>query len=138
MSIDDIYEAFELIEDWEERYRYLIDLGRGLEPLSEEDKREENRVHGCTSRVWMVTDVSGEPPVLTIKADSDAFIVKGLIALLLEVYSGKRLEEISAIDIRDIMAKLGLEKHLSPMRTNGLYSMVQEIQRRAAEAMAAG
>jgi len=138
MSITDIYEAFELIDDWEERYRYLIDLGRGLEPLSEEEKREEDRVHGCTSRVWMVTEVSGDPPVLTIRADSDAFIVKGLIALLLEVYSGRRVEEVGDIDIREIMGRLGLEKHLSPMRTNGIYAMVQEIQRRAAEAMAEG
>jgi len=138
MSITDIYEAFDLIEDWEERYRYLIDLGRGLEPLSEEEKREENRVHGCTSRVWMVTEVTGDPPVLVIRADSDAFIVRGLIALVLEVYSGKRVDEIGAIDIKAVMARLGLEKHLSPMRTNGFYSMVQDIQRRAAAALAEG
>ena len=138
MSLSDIYEAFDLIDDWEDRYRYLIDLGRKLEPLSEEEKSEANRVHGCTSRVWMVSSVSGAPPAITIRADSDAFIVKGLIALLLAVYSGKPVSEVAGIDINAVMQRLGLEKHLSPMRTNGFYAMVQEIQRRAAAAMAAG
>src|SRR3546814_16953044 len=114
MAITDIYEAFDLIEDWEERYRYLIDLGRGLEPLSEEEKREENRVHGCTSRVWMVTEVTGNPPVLDIRADSDAFIVRANIALLLEVYSGTRVDEIGAIDIKEILCRLGWKSIKGP------------------------
>lgn len=136
MSLERIYEAFDLIEDWEERYRFLIDLGRDLPPLDDAEKVESNRVHGCASRVWMVSEVAGDPPALHIRADSDAFIVRGLIAVLLEIYSGKPLAEIPEIDIKAVMEHLGLEQHLSPMRTNGLYAMVQDIQGRAGQALA--
>lgn len=137
MSLERIYEAFDLIEDWEDRYRFLIDLGRDLPALDEAEKIEDNRVRGCTSRVWLVSEVKDDPPRLYIRADSDAFIVRGLIALLMEVYSGKPLSEIPEIDIRGIMTHLGLEGHLSPMRTNGFYAVVEEIRRRATEAVSA-
>jgi len=136
MSLSQIYEAFDLIDDWEERYRFLIDLGRELEPLSDAEHIEANRVHGCTSRVWMVTEIAGDPPVMTIRADSDAFIVKGLIALLVALYSGRPVAEIGEIDVQSVLTRLGLEKHLSPMRANGLHAMVRQIQKRAADAVA--
>ena len=126
ISIDDITETFEFLDDWEERYKYIIDLGRSLEPFDEKDQTEENRVHGCTSRVWLIHEEKEK--CIFFKGDSDAFIVKGLVAIILTIYSGKTAKEILAVDIKDFLDKLGLEKHLSPMRTNGLYSMVERIR----------
>lgn len=134
MSIDDILENFDLFDDWEDRYRFVIDLGRELPPFPEAARIEDNRVRGCTSKVWLTSRLEGNPPVLMLEGDSDAHIVKGLVAILLSLYSGKTPAEILKIDAKALLSKLGLEAHLSPMRTNGLYSMVERIRAIAADA----
>lgn len=132
MDIDTLTANFELLGPWEERYRYLIDLGRGLEPLPDEAYTDANKVRGCMSQVWLVHDVTDDaPPRLTFKGDSDAHIVKGLIALLLMAYSGRTADEIRDTDIEAIFAQLGLESHLSVNRRNGFYSMVERIRQLA-------
>lgn len=136
MSIDDILENFDLYDDWEDRYRFVIELGRELPPFPDAARTEENRVRGCTSRVWLISRLEGNPPVLTLEGDSDAHIVKGLVAILLSLYSGKTPAEILKIDAKALLGKLGLEAHLSPMRTNGLYSMVERIRAIAADSLA--
>ena len=129
MDIESITDTFAFFDDWEDRYRYLIDLGRGLEGLEESDKTEENRVQGCVSNVWMVTTVrAGDPVRLEFRADSDAHIVRGLVAILLTVYSGKSPDQILAIDIRGLFEDLELGSHLSPSRSNGFFSMVERIK----------
>ena len=125
ISLEDVEETFDLMDDWEDRYRFIIELGRKLPPLSEADYTEENKVRGCASQVWMVT--REEDGRIIFVGDSDAHIVKGLIAVLLIIFSGKTAAEIAAIDARAILDKLGLAEHLSPMRTNGLFSMLQRI-----------
>ncbi|MBI1387020.1 MAG: cysteine desulfuration protein SufE [bacterium] len=128
-KLDHLYETFEILDDWEERYRVIIDLGRHLPPMDEALKTEETKVRGCLSQVWMVTRVSDDDPVrYEIIADSDAHIVKGLIAILLMAYSGKTLDEIRSVDIDAVFEKLGLDQHLSPNRRNGFYSMVERIR----------
>ena len=127
-SLEDVEETFALMDDWEDRYRYLIELGRKLPPLSEAEQTEENKVRGCASQVWMVIRPDpDDADRLVFIGDSDAHIVKGLIAVLLLIFSGKTASEISAIDARAILERLGLAEHLSPMRTNGLFSMLQRI-----------
>jgi len=133
MDIDEILENFELLDDWEDRYRFVIDLGRQLPAFPEEARTEDNRVRGCASKVWLVSETRDEPPALVLKGDSDAHIVKGLIAVLLGLYSGKRPDEILALDAKAVLDQLGLEGHLSPMRTNGLFSMVERIRAIAAD-----
>ncbi|MCF8474862.1 MAG: SufE family protein [Emcibacter sp.] len=129
-TIDDVLETFSYLDDWEDKYKYIIDLGRTLPPFDEKDMTEENRVHGCTSRVWLVHSFSDGH--VTFKGESDAHIVRGLVAMILMIYSDKSPEEILSLEARDILNQLGLEKHLSPMRTNGLFSMVERIKRIAA------
>jgi cysteine desulfuration protein SufE len=126
MTIEDVIETFDFLDDWEDRYKHIIDLGRNLPEFSEIYQTEENRVHGCTSRVWLIH--SQENGYLSFKGDSDAFIVKGLVAIILMIYSRKTAKEILATDVSVYLSQLGLEKHLSPMRTNGLYSMVERIK----------
>ena len=129
MDIESIIETFEFFDDWEDRYRYLIELGRDLEGLDERDKTEENRVQGCVSNVWMVTSVlAGDPVSLEFRADSDAHIVRGLVAILLAVYSGRSPDQILAVDIRGLFEDLELASHLSPSRSNGFFSMVERIE----------
>ena len=128
LSMADIEETFSLLDDWEERYRFVIDLGRKLPPFPEAERTEANRVRGCTSKVWFISRMNGQPPVIEFQGDSDAHIVKGLIAILFSLYSGKTATEILAVDAKGALGKLGLEAHLSPMRTNGLYSMVERIR----------
>lgn len=129
MNIDELIDNFQWLEEWEERYRYIIDLGRKLPPMPEDDKNDVNKVEGCMSQVWMTGALSeDQPPVLNILADSDAFIVKGLIAVLMIVYNGKTPDEILKIDIKDIFGKLEMEGHISPNRRNGFYAMVGRIQ----------
>ena len=135
-----IIENFELLDDWEDRYRYLIELGRGLEPLPEAARTEDNKVRGCASQVWLETRVErnpGHPPVLTFRGDSDAHIVRGLVRLAIALYSGRPAPEIIATDARDLFEKLGLSAHLSPQRSNGVRSMVERIQSDARAAMRA-
>ncbi len=127
-SLEDVEETFSLMDDWEDRYRYLIELGRKLPPLSEDEHVEQNKVRGCASQVWIVTRPDPEDAErLVFIGDSDAHIVKGLIAVLLLIFSGRTRAEIAAIDARKILEQLGLAEHLSPMRTNGLFSMLQRI-----------
>jgi cysteine desulfuration protein SufE len=132
-SIDDLVEDFELFEDWEERYRYIVDLGKKLPPMPEEEKVEDNKVRGCMSQVWMTSQVddSTNPSTLSFRADSDAFIVKGLIAILLELYSGRTPQEITELDATEALTRLGLESHLSPNRRNGFVAMVGRIKAEA-------
>jgi cysteine desulfuration protein SufE len=137
MSIDDIIDDFALIDDWEERYRYVIELGRALPGMPESAHTEENRVRGCASQVWLETHVSrndkGEP-VLSFKADSDAHIVRGLVAIILALYSDKTAREILSVDALGAFEKLGLFEHLTPQRSNGVRSMVERIRRDASAA----
>lgn len=128
ITIDRIMQNFDVLTDWEDRYRYIIELGRKLPPFDEKYKVDDNLVRGCVSQVWLVTDVrDGDPPVIEFRADSDAQIVKGLVTILLSLYSGKTAREILTADIRSIFEKLELAKHLSINRANGFASMVKRI-----------
>ena len=138
-DIDAIIQNFELLDDWEDRYRYLIELGRELEPLPESGHTEANKVRGCASQVWLETQVSrppGQPPRLAFRADSDAHIVRGLVRLVLSAYSGLPAPEILGQDIAPIFARLGLDSHLTPQRSNGVRSMVERIKADARAALA--
>lgn len=130
MTIDDIIDTFDILGDWEERYRFIIELGGKLAPMDPGTKIEDNLVEGCVSNVWLVSECDGATPrALTFKADSDAFIVRGLASLLLTVYSGKTPAEILAVDAQALFRRLGLDAHLSPTRANGLLAMVENIRR---------
>jgi len=126
MNSEEVKETFEFMDEWEDRYRFIIDLGRKLPDFDEADQTEENRVHGCSSKVWLVYD--REDDKILFKGDSDAHIVKGLVALILMIFSNKTPKEIVATDANGILNDLGLSQHLSPMRTNGLFSMVERIK----------
>jgi cysteine desulfuration protein SufE len=134
MSTDDLIEDFSFLDDWEDRYRYVIELGKELAPLSDEEHSAANKVQGCVSQVWLVTEpqANSDDTVVNFRGDSDAFIVRGLIAIVLRIYSGKKPQDILALDARDIFEKLGLNEHLSPQRSNGLYSMVERVKADAA------
>lgn len=131
-EIEDIVEEFDLLGDWEQRYRYLIDMGKALPPLPETERTEATRVKGCVSQVWLVVE-PGENGRLVFRADSDAHIVRGLAALLLRLYSGRSRDDILSVDAREVLNRIGLSEHLSPQRSNGLASMIGRI-RAAAEA----
>ena len=120
-----IINEFSLFQDWNDRYAYLIDLGKKMTPLDEQYKTDRHKMTGCMSQVWFVAEKSGE--FVTFKADSDSFIVKGLIALLLRIYSDQTPDVIKQIDIQPFFEELGLNSHLSPNRRNGLFAMVQRI-----------
>src|ERR1700686_2618407 len=127
MTIDEITENFALLDDWDDRYRYVIELGRTLEPLPEAARTEANKVLGCASQVWLWTDVdrnSQGTPILRFTGDSDAHIVRGLIAILFAVYSGRPARHILDVDALALFDRLGLREHLTPQRSNGLKSMV--------------
>lgn len=129
LSIDGLIENFEIIDDWEERYRYIIDLGRKLPPFPSAARTESFKVRGCMSQVWMVPGrLLGDPGRFTFAADSDAHIVKGLIHILAIMYCGKTTEEILSIDADEAFARLGLDQHLSPSRRSGVVSMVDRIR----------
>ena len=132
-AIAELEEEFEVLGDWEERYRYVIDLGRELAPLTEAERSDANKVRGCASQVWLVarTDEDGR---LWFRGDSDAHIVRGLIAILMRLYSGRRPTEILAFDAKGALGRLGLTEALSQQRSNGLFSMVERIRRDAAQA----
>lgn len=135
-ELDDLAEEFELLGDWEERYRYVIELGRELQPLPESARTEANKVRGCASQVWLLAEPQGER--LAYRGDSDAHIVKGLIAILLRLYSGRRAAEIAAFDAKEAVQRLGLSEALSSQRANGLAGMVARIRRDAEALQAAG
>ena len=126
MDINELIDNFELLDGWEEKYSYIIELGTHLEPLDENYRTEEWKVRGCQSQVWLEPKI--EDGKLVFKGDSDAFIVKGLIAIVLMIYSNKSAQEIKEIEVEEIFAKLGLQEHLSPSRRNGLFSMVEKIK----------
>jgi cysteine desulfuration protein SufE len=139
VTIDEINENFSLLDEWDDRYRYVIELGRGLAPLPESERTETNKVQGCASQVWLATHIgpdARDEPVLTFDADSDAHIVRGLIAILLALYDGKTAKNILAIDSLGVFEKLGMREHLTPQRSNGLRSMVERIRSDAATALA--
>jgi cysteine desulfuration protein SufE len=140
LTIDEITENFSLLDDWDDRYRYVIELGRSLPPFPEEARTESNKVQGCASQVWLTTRMqpNGEQgPVMTFLADSDAHIVRGLIAILFALYSGKPAREILSIDALGVFDHLGLRENLTPQRSNGLRSMVERIRSEANAALAA-
>lgn len=133
MTVEDLLESFEFLDDWEDRYRYIIDLGKRLPDMAEEEKTRHSKVEGCVSQVWLVAHRDpSQPDRMIFLADSDAHIVRGLVAILLIVYSGKTAEEILEIDARGLLGRLDLEGHLSPSRSNGLFSMVRRIRELAA------
>src|SRR5262245_34432834 len=138
-TIDEIIDNFALLEEWDDRYRYLIELGRMLAPLPEALRTDINQVQGCASQVWLATHVKpngGAGPVLDFVGDSDAHIVRGLIAVLFTLYSGKHADEILKTDAIALFERLGLREHLTPQRSNGFRSMVNRIQRDAQAALA--
>jgi cysteine desulfuration protein SufE len=126
-TLDDIISDFEVIEDWDERYRYLIEIGRTLEPLPDAARTEANRVKGCASQVWLETASAGDG-TLVFRGDSDAHIVKGLVRLAIAVYSGRRPDVIAATDIGPVFERLGLSQHLTPQRSNGVRAMMERIK----------
>ena len=139
-DIDEIIDNFSLLDDWDDRYRYLIELGRELPPLAAEAHNEANKVRGCASQVWLDTRVrpnGAGGPVLTFVGDSDAHIVRGLIAVLFAMYSGRSAKHILATDAVALFEKMGLREHLTPQRSNGFRAMVERIHSDARAALAA-
>lgn len=134
-ELEDLAAEFDLLGDWEERYRYVIELGRDLAPLSDADRSEDNKVRGCASQVWLVTEPQADG-TLRFRGDSDAHIVRGLIAIVLRLYSGRPPQDILRFDARAAFDSLGLSSALSQQRSNGLASMVGRIRRDAEMALA--
>ena len=137
-AIDRIFEDFEFIDDWEERYRYVIDLGRDLPAFPDSARTPANKVQGCVSQVWLETSRGdGNDPTMQFIGDSDAHIVRGLVAIMLALFSGRRASEIASLDAEAVLKRLGLDEHLTPQRANGLRAMVARIRRDALAAQAA-
>jgi cysteine desulfuration protein SufE len=140
MSIDTIRADIALLDEWEDRYRYLIELGRGLPPLPEALRTDANKVRGCVSQVWLASAVrragNGAAPVLEFQGDSDAHIVRGLVAVLFALVQGKTSQEVLGADAKALFAELGLTEHLTPQRSNGFFSMVERIRADARAAAA--
>jgi cysteine desulfuration protein SufE len=139
MSIDEIIDNFSLLDEWDDRYRYLIELGRTLPPLPERERCDANKVRGCASQVWLSTRVRPDRfgrPTLEFDGDSDAHIVRGLIAILFAIFSGRQAGDILATDAGAIFERLGLREHLTPQRSNGFRSMVERIRSDAHAALA--
>jgi cysteine desulfuration protein SufE len=138
-TIDEIVENFTLLDQWDDRYRYVIELGRTLAPLPEGSHSEANKVRGCASQVWLLTHVKPDGaagPTLSFDGDSDAHIVRGLIAIVIALYSGKRAKEILETDALDLFDRIGLREGLTPQRSNGLRSMIERIRAEAKAALA--
>ncbi|HEY1473998.1 MAG TPA: SufE family protein [Pseudolabrys sp.] len=138
-AINEIVENFTLLDQWDDRYRYVIELGRTLSPLPEGAYSEANKVRGCASQVWLLTHVKPDGaagPSLTFDGDSDAHIVRGLIAIVIALYSGKRAKEILDIDALALFDRIGLREGLTPQRSNGLRSMIERIRAEAKTALA--
>ena len=139
-AIDEIVENFTLLDQWDDRYRYVIELGRALPPLAESAHTEANKVQGCASQVWLLSHIAPDGaagPILTFEGDSDAHIVRGLVAILLALYSGKPAREILATDAIALFDRIGLRENLTPQRSNGLRSMVERIRAEANAALLA-
>jgi cysteine desulfuration protein SufE len=138
-DIDEIIDNFAVLDEWDDRYRYLIELGRELPPLAEAAHTDANKVQGCASQVWLDTRVQrngAAGPVLTFVGDSDAHIVRGLIAILFAIFSGKHAGDILATDALALFERMGLREHLTPQRSNGFRSMVERIRADARAALA--
>jgi len=139
MDIDEIVDNFALLDQWDDRYRYVIELGRALAPMPENAHVEANKVQGCASQVWLLTHVKSDGaggPVLVFDGDSDAHIVRGLVAILIALYSGKSAQDILKIDAEALFARIGLRENLTPQRSNGLRSMVERVRTEARTALA--
>jgi cysteine desulfuration protein SufE len=136
-GFEEILADFQLLDDWEDRYRYVIELGKKLVPLPEDERSARNKVQGCVSQVWLSTTIhqNGGDPHLTFIGDSDAHIVRGLIAILLALYSGKTAKEILSVDAGRSLGRLHLTEHLTPQRSNGLMAMVKRIKTDAEQAL---
>jgi cysteine desulfuration protein SufE len=137
-TIEDISENFALLDDWDDRYRYVIELGRTLQPLPESAHVDANKVQGCASQVWLVTHVKPDGaagPILTFDGDSDAHIVRGLIAILFALYSGKNAHDIVSTDALEFFERVGLRENLTPQRSNGLRSMIERMRAEAKSAL---
>ena len=138
-TIDEIRDNFELLEEWDDRYRYVIELGRTLKPLPEEAHSPENKVQGCVSQVWLSKQLdrgNGGEPRLNYLGDSDAHIVRGLVAIVLTLFSGRTPKEILSTDALAVFEEFGFRDHLTPQRSNGLRAMVERIRNDAREAVA--
>ena len=137
--IDKIIEDFAFLEEWEDRYRYVIEIGKALPVMPEEQRTAEHKVQGCASQVWLVSSKADETadPVLTFAGESDAHIVRGLVAIVLAIYSGKHASQIVKLDALDVFGKIGLVEHLSAQRANGLRSMIKRIREEAARELVA-
>ena len=137
-TLQEIIDDFAFLEEWEDRYRYVIELGKALPDLSEDKRTAANKVQGCASQVWLVSHTEGgADPLMTFEGDSDAHIVRGLVAIVLAIYSGKPASEVARTDALETFRKIGMIEHLSAQRANGLRSMVARIQAEAAARMAA-
>ncbi len=129
-NIQDMIDDFAFLDDWEDRYMHVIDLGKGLAPLPLDAKIDQNKVKGCASQVWLLS--TQKDSIWTFSGDSDAHIVKGLVAIVLEIFSGRSSVEIANLDANAILSKLGLAEHLSAQRANGLAAMIGRIKSEAA------
>lgn len=129
-AFDDIADNLSFLDDWEDRYRYIIELGQALSPLADAERHDDNKVNGCVSQVWLVSEVGndGDTPTLHFRGDSDAMIVKGLVAILIALYSDRPASEIAETDAIVRLDELGLREHLSTQRSNGLLAMVNRIR----------
>jgi cysteine desulfuration protein SufE len=138
-SIDELKQDFALLDEWEDRYRYVIELGRTVPALDERERTPENKVQGCASQVWIASHVDrrGGEPVVSYTGDSDALIVKGLIAIVFKLFSGRPAREIIKTDAGLLLDELDLRDHLTPQRSNGVASMIARIKRDASSALAA-
>lgn len=138
-NIDQIREDFAFLDDWEDKYRYVIELGEALPPFPDEARDDAHRVQGCVSRVWLIAEPgSGDDPAIALQGDSDAHIVRGLVAIVLALYSGRPASEIIATDAEATLKSLGLDEHLTPQRANGLRSMIKRIKTEAQGALGLG
>ncbi len=140
MTIDEIRDNFALLDDWDDRYRYVIELGRTLEPMPEAEHSAANKVQGCTSQVWLSKQIDrsrGDELLLKYLGDSDAHIVRGLVAILLTLFSGRTPQQVLSTDAIAVFDEFGFREHLTPQRSNGLRAMVERIRSDAREALAA-
>lgn len=131
-TLEDIYDAFELLDDWEDRYAFIIDLGKQLPPFPEPERTEANYVHGCQSQVWLIHHYNEDSGKLLLLIDSDAIIVRGLAAIILVALNNRTPADLLATDIDELFERLDLFRHISPTRGNGLRSMISKIRNIAA------
>jgi cysteine desulfuration protein SufE len=128
-DIETIIDDFAFLDDWEDKYRYVIELGRSLPDMPEDEKNSANKVNGCVSQVWLVRSIEdGDDPVVRFRGDSDAHIVRGLVAIMIAAMSGKKASQIDTFDAQKLMKTLGLEENLTPQRSNGLRAMVARMK----------